>query len=380
MTITIPQRYANDISVVHINEIIRLLKLPSIYSVKYEKRYGRYILIEHNNKRDYVIFTPNAVGGRNAFLAQYIPTALTAFVSDKMPNKNIYIYLLNTSSYAKTKFQVDIYRMVKTLGFTILNEKDLGIKILPYSSFQEWKNNKEVRRSANTGNLSSFAIEDEGAILFYAKLFGANGKEATLTACVLSVLAQKEMLEFRYIQVKEHDVEEISDTDKVVLGNYGINTSDVSIYYPSIGTVTTKRKSTCRDQDAFKFNLYQKFGPKKCYLCNCDIETNIIASHIHRIADIEHSTLSLEKKKEQAIDGDNGFWLCANHDKLFEYGQISFDKKGVLRLSKNLGEHQVEFVQEITKVTLLDKEHITKKFLHYLTIHNHRLKFSSTKV
>ncbi len=373
MTIHIPKRYLGDITKSQIQQITSLLKLPTTYTTSVVKRNGRYILIENLGEKYYIIVTPHEVGGRNSYLAQFVPTVLTDFTQDRSVNKKLYVFLSNTSHLAKTAFHLDVYRMVKTLGFTMLNESQLGIKILPYSSFQEWKNLKERRRNANTGNLSSFAIEDEGSIIFYSKLFGANGKEGTLTACTLASIARKENSTFRYIQVKEHDVEEISETDKLVLEYYGIETDDVSILYPSIAANRAKLKSTCRDQDTFKYNLYQKFGPKKCYLCECDIDSNIIASHIHRIADIDKSNLSSAQKIEQATDGDNGFWLCANHDKLFEYGLITFNYKGILQINISLDSKQIDFIDEITKVKKMDRVHITKKFLQYLQKHNTRL-------
>ena len=45
--------------------------------------------------------------------------------------------------------------------------------------------------------------------------------------------------------------------------------------------------------------------------------------------------------------GDNGFWLCANHDKLFEWGLIYFDNdKMVIR--NNVSPFQKNFIYEST--------------------------------
>ena len=54
-----------------------------------------------------------------------------------------------------------------------------------------------------------------------------------------------------------------------------------------------------------------------------------------------------EEKKKQIIDGDNGLWLCANHDKLFEYGFIYFDNQKMV-ISNRLNTEQQEFVKKIT--------------------------------
>ena len=83
-------------------------------------------------------------------------------------------------------------------------------------------------------------------------------------------------------------------------------------------------------------------------MCNCEIDSLIIASHIHRVTDIKNDkSLTDEEKKKQIIDGDNGLWLCANHDKLFEYGFIYFDNQKMV-ISNRLNTEQQEFVKKIT--------------------------------
>ena len=45
-------------------------------------------------------------------------------------------------------------------------------------------------------------------------------------------------------------------------------------------------------------NLFEKFGDKKCYLCDCDIDHMIIASHIHRVTDIKNDATQLGNTTE----------------------------------------------------------------------------------
>jgi len=118
----------------------------------------------------------------------------------------------------------------------------------------------------------------------------------------------------------------------------------------------------------------EKYGNKKCYLCGCDIESNIIASHIHRITDIDNSNIPDEEKRRQTVDGNNGLWLCANHDKMFENGIITFNKNGELVINPTLKANQVEFIQYITQILKIQDIHLTKEFLQYLMIHNKRVK------
>lgn len=86
---------------------------------------------------------------------------------------------------------------------------------------------------------------------------------------------------------------------------------------------------------------------KRYYLCNCDIQRLIIASHIQRVTDINKLDLPFSEKRKLAVDGDNGLWLCANHDKLFEYGLIYFEDN-MLKISDSLTENQKKYVKYLT--------------------------------
>lgn len=71
------------------------------------------------------------------------------------------------------------------------------------------------------------------------------------------------------------------------------------------------------------------------------------ASRIHRVTDIDKLDMPFSEKRKLAVDADNGLWLCANHDKLFEYGLIYFEDN-VLKISDNLTEKQKEYVKYLT--------------------------------
>lgn len=57
--------------------------------------------------------------------------------------------------------------------------------------------------------------------------------------------------------------------------------------------------------------------------------------------------MSEAEKKNQIINGDNGFWLCANHDKLFEWGLIYFDKDKMI-IRDSLSEFQKKYIYDLT--------------------------------
>jgi len=371
MKIIIKKRYKYEITNEIIENIIKSLNFDEPFSIEYQSGDGRCIIIEKNNKKIYIILSRKIADARNAYLAQYIPTVLEQYIEDQSVNKEIYIYLLDTSDKAKTPFIIDTYRIAKTLDINILNENELFISpIVPYNSFFDWKNAKTNRQNYNLANNSSYVLEDDDEYFIYGKLYGANGKESTFMACQIAQIAKIEQKKVNFIQVKEHGTEAISITDQKLLEHYGINILMGSII---LNGKQYQDKSTCRKQDEFRFNLLEKYGTKKCYLCECDIESNIIASHIHRITDIDNSTLNEEEKRHQAVDANNGFWLCANHDKMFEHGIVTFDENGNLLIKNNLQKHQKDFIDYITKIYKIQGNHFTESLKNYLNLHNKRI-------
>lgn len=65
------------------------------------------------------------------------------------------------------------------------------------------------------------------------------------------------------------------------------------------------------------------------------------------------------RKKKKAVDADNGLWLCANHDKLFEYGLIYFEDNKLI-ISDKLDDEQKKFITSITYN--LKEETSTRKY------------------
>lgn len=74
-------------------------------------------------------------------------------------------------------------------------------------------------------------------------------------------------------------------------------------------------------------------------------------------------------------------WLCANHDKLFEYGLIYFDENGLMQVSNmnDLTDEQKVYVSSITMANnsghhsvVIEENLLTEKMKKYLSIHRHR--------
>lgn len=327
-----------DISNSDIQSVLRRLNINDDYTVDTVVRYGRNLIIHYQNSKTYVLLSGNEASGRNSFLNQYTATVLYKFVKDDSEEKKLHAFLLDTSSKAKTAYMIDTYRMLKTIGIDILNEDELNLPehISPYRTIDEWKNARDERKKYNPANKSTYILVNADSVNIYGKAFGANGKESTFICCVIAKLAQEEGKDVHLFQVEDNNVSQLSINDHELLVYYGVKVqpSIISKFVPSQYTVLEEIGSI-RDQATFQYNLLNKYGDKKCLICGNNIEELIIASHIHRIADIKNSNISFEEKCKLAVDPDNGFWLCANHDKMFENGLIHFDKQA-LRIANEI--------------------------------------------
>lgn len=325
------------------------------YTIEYEDRpNGRYIKLEKEDEVHYVCLSASEgeYKGRNSFLSQYLGTAFCRYKASNEINKKMEVYLLMKTEDAFLPYQKFIYRCCKTLQINLLN---IDEKVLPFSTYKEIKNMRSQTSDRNTGNNASYFSDTGNFIEFFAKCYGANGKESVFMAMVVKQLTDKKIVIY---QVEDNGHRSLSALDRELLLKNGFEFGEDIINEEFNRVNLEASEKDLRDQPAFRLNLFKKFGDKKCYLCDCDIDSLIIASHIHRVTDIKNdNTLTDDEKKKQIIDGDNGLWLCANHDKLFEYGLIYFDEKKLF-VSNRLNEEQQKFVKEIT--TSIDDSKMTE--------------------
>ncbi|RAL55927.1 hypothetical protein BLM37_00040 [Candidatus Gracilibacteria bacterium GN02-873] len=339
-----------------------------------ETKNGQYMKLEYNGHIIYVLLSRKDLASRNAYIAQSISTSL-AYIEKEIGTEyfkvDIFYYLIDVSKYAKTDFHIFTYRGLETLGIKMLNNEQFIDRIFPFTNFSDMLNSKNLMKK-NQNNPSSFEELNEN-INFFLKTFGANGKEATFNCLVISKITNKPIIIF---QVEDNESISVSKTDKKLLEDHKIFIDQDNFIkeYINKGLISNEKITSFRKQGRFKANLIKKFGEKKCYLCGCDIENIIIASHIHRVTDIENdSTLNTEDKIKQIIDGDNGFWLCANHDKMFEYGIIYFNNNKLIINGKLLEELQENFIKNITINFEINDVHYNDNISNYLKKHKNRV-------
>lgn len=387
----------NDITKLNKEELNKILKLSlgsqfGKYEVVFENRSnGQYIVVETDREKKWITLSadytriPEDGGSTNAYFVQFIPMTIADYYlneTDKL--KSMELYLKGTNhNRAKTRAQQIYYRLAKTVGIKILNEFEFNTAIrrsiaFPFESVEEWKKARTEMSTANRGNKSSYIIENDNSYVFYGKTFGANGRESVFILYVLANLIKDENKKIYLYEVSDNGsfTFESSQNEESQKFKKVLKDLNVVYYADSIEYVENEEYETLSDynrdaryQAEFMRNLLYKFNSKKdengnvilgsdgkpiivddikkCYLCNCDIQKLIVASHIHRVTDINKLDLPFSEKRKLAVDGDNGLWLCANHDKLFEYGLIYFEDN-VLKVSDSLTEDQKKYVKYLT--------------------------------
>jgi hypothetical protein len=86
-------------------------------------------------------------------------------------------------------------------------------------------------------------------------------------------------------------------------------------------------------QSKFKQKLLKR--SKKCAICGVNDERFLIASHIKPWS---------QSMNRERLDVNNGLLLCPNHDSLFDKGYISFDEEGILKVTDDLNDSVLIFM------------------------------------
>lgn len=352
--IIIPQNNTNlmnDLSEDVLKNVVFCIFNTTDYEREFEnRRFGRFIKIINTitNEIHFVCFSKSDNDSRNAHLMQFVSPAYIQFYNFNSNNKHIDIYLINPNRNDRTDYIKMFYRCFLTIGINILNLNELGISgIIPFKNYEDLKKYRNNTSERNIHNKQTYFTDDNEQISLYGKTFGANVMESFIFALTLKSIVKKPVL---FYPVLDNNSDSIPQDQRQILEDKGIIFGD-TIELQENGYSKPVSRITSRNTPNFHYNLLQKFGEKRCYLCGCDIEHLIIGSHIERVADIDRNSEYTEQiKAERATDGDNGLWLCANHDKMFEFGVIYFENE-LLRISNFV---QDEFSQNFINKSIFE--------------------------
>jgi len=315
------------------------------------KNTGQYIKLKKGNKLKYICLSRNnCAESRNTFIVQNFPSSYQHFLEDPTTNKEFEYYIRDFST-SHPSTAIFSYKLLLTGKIKILNldrvvpsdRIDFLDHRTPFQDFKQMRKYRFESSGRNSGNIPTTFEENEDEFSVYGKTYGANGRETTVICLALKNLVSKKIRVYNVNETCETHPASVDPANKYILDYLNIEIDENAMDL----VPTTADEKAKRDSRTYHINLLNKFHDKKCYLCGCDIENLIIGSHIHRVTDIINSNLLESEKQKEIVDGDNGFWLCANHDKLFEYGLIYFDDNKLV-ISDKLTQLQNDFVKKIT--------------------------------
>ena len=380
-----------------INDILYYLFGAVNYNKFYEKRNnGQYIIIDKVNENNLIeryyigLSRESYEESRNSFLLQSLPKTISDFIEDEEHSNKHLVYYIRDIIENFNSTTLYACKLINTAGITILNKEELKLSEknifmdpkIPFKDIREIRKHRLISKKKNPSNNSTQFEEEENEISIYAKTYGANGRESLMIA-----LALRQMYPYKkmnYYLVNETDEKHKAKLEETIRKILEINKIEIIDDREPINFENNYDQKAKRDQRTFKFNLLKKWGNKKCYLCDCEIENLIIASHIHRVTDILKSELSEEEKQRQVVSGENGLWLCANHDLLFEYGNIYFEDRK-LYYSNKMEENELNYIKDITNKestenlknnllngVIISEEFYTEEMGKYLNLHKLR--------
>lgn len=189
--------------------------------------------------------------------------------------------------------------------------------------------------------------------------------EEASNSIIKTVIMKPDFLDYCIKHLGESTNTVLSDEDFSTLvketDQLKIDVDAYSSKYGSGRTTVTYETRIAQVQTAFRNRLIAFFG-HKCMMCNITNTEMLIGSHIKR--DSVCDTIA------EKIDHNNGFLLCANHDKLFDRYLISFDAfTGKIMISKTLTKEEIR-ICELDDSFQLPEEYLTPERVSYLIWHN----------
>ena len=343
------------------------------YSVQFDDdiNEGRLATLEYKGIINYISFSESdTIQGRNYFF-QSFPTALVKYHQETNHNKRIFYYFLASDGKIETSYFIFMYRLMKTVGTSFLNEVEhLVNPITPFNSVADIIVQRDLNGGKNRGNLSTYVTTDEDNTLqIFGKTYGAN-KYETILLC----LAIHEITDYRIevYEIQEGNLRRLPKDARDAIIKLGI-------------TVITSDLIIERDREAYKendslrsptyiLNLLKKLGDKKCSLCDCEIPQIIQGAHIYPVATIKKANnINQDEKLRLATDRDNGIWLCNNHHKLFDINILYIASDGRLKQKRKIEINHEEYIRDVTINRQLHTDILTPTFIDYLNKRNRNL-------
>ena len=332
---------------------------------------------------------------RNTFLSQNVLHSCD--LAEKL-NYDICVslnpYDLDNKKLITALFITITIRELLTIHISINNSLSNRLNQLqqlqPFTNINDFLTTRQTSRNKNKRNMSTIVDIDNlfNQIIVYGRLDGANASDTILVCKTIRVLANENVSKKFYNVTPDNKQSSYSSIERIKKTGFTYIDMDKNLLclIENIKNNSNDKNILRRMQPTFKANIIKKysedkkFNIHKCMCCNYSIESNLIASHIHRYADIieEFNNHKIDAKTavHLIVSGDNGFLLCPNQDKEFEKGQIYFDinkKKFVANKKKLSNPYSFEQISNNLKYQSFENIKLTEEFNSNIEKHHKRV-------
>jgi len=125
-----------------------------------------------------------------------------------------------------------------------------------------------------------------------------------------------------------------------------------------------------------RVNVRLRCGDELCAMCGQNDSAEIEAAHVWDVHVIRRSAIEGEANEDlwfHATTGDNGFWLCKYHHRLFDQDNIAIDGNGQFMFKKTLSARLIRKIYESLSKFALEGEIMSDDFMTFLSLRNQRL-------
>ena len=111
-------------------------------------------------------------------------------------------------------------------------------------------------------------------------------------------------------------------------------------------------------------------------MCDENESSEIEAAHVWDVHVIRRGAIEGDENEDlwfHATTGDNGFWLCKHHHRLFDQDKIAINGNGQFMYKRTLSARLIREIYGSLSKLVLDDQIMSDDFMTFLSLRNQRL-------
>ena len=347
----------------------------------YRYNVGNVIIVEFNGTRTFVTLGVPTNDGRNSYFQQIGP-AFRRYTEDFSNSKQMAFYALSVNNNGDefgrvyTSYHHFMYRVLNAAGISGNWLDFLEDEPADFIDIEDMVRSRNSISRANNNSSYAYYDDEEESFLLFLKTYGASKYESFFLALASIYLEIESPIEVHALEEGELNelpewinlyLEQISD-GRLICQTLGM---EMDAHRAPIEIFPPKLRSP-----RHRVNVRLRCGDELCAMCGQNDSAEIEAAHVWDVHVIRRSAIEGEANEDlwfHATTGDNGFWLCKYHHRLFDQDNIAIDGNGQFMFKKTLSARLIRKIYESLSKFALEGEIMSDDFMTFLSLRNQRL-------